>query len=324
MEPTVSAFIVNYNTRMLLERCLQSIFSAGEGPEVEVFVADNNSSDGSVNMVEKRFPQVYLIRYPHNVGYTRAINPILPMATGKYCLLIHPDTELLPDTLCRLVDFLESNPQAGIVGGNLFYPDGTPNPCEVLWPGFKNDLVSFGVKAVSRLPGGQRLLGAHNPVEWSHKKTEQVPAVWNACMMVRRGVLEKLGYLDEGFFYGSSDWDLCKRAADAGWLSYYLETAKMIHHERQSFVSPDGIQDEIKYKVDGWYTAPKRYQDRYVFLRKHCDSAELLGVTAIYAIENFLRLGLILVSSLLGKVPSSTRTFHVKACLRTIQTILTA
>ena len=99
MTPTVSIFIVNYNTRDLLEQCLKSIFETKGDHTVEVFVADNNSTDGSPDMIEKKFPIVSLTRYFQNVGYCKAINPLLSLGKGNYYLFLHPDLELMPNTI---------------------------------------------------------------------------------------------------------------------------------------------------------------------------------------------------------------------------------
>jgi len=321
---SVSVFIVNYNTCRLLERCLKSIFDTKGDLAIEVCVADNGSTDGSPEMVELRFPDVSLKKYSENVGYTKALNPLLPWANGQYYMFLHPDLEILPKTLERFVDFFQSNPRVGIVGGNLYYPDGTPNPCEILWPGFRNDLRCFAVRVFRRLPGGVRIVRDHNPMEWSHKFTSQVPSVWNACMMVRREVFEEVGYLDENFFVWAADWDLCKRAADAGWWTYYLHPATAIHHERQSFVEQDTIRDEIRYKVDGWYSAAMQIKDRHAFMKKHLSPVSAYGVKAIYLMENVLRLWLILCNLVFQRATSKEVSFQLMACLQTIQTILKA
>lgn len=322
--PQVSIFIVNYNTRDLLIKCLESIFDTKGDIVVDIFVADNNSNDGSPEMVKARFPQIFLSRYSENMGFTRAINPLLPVAKGKYYLLLHPDVEILPNTLMRLVEFLECEPQAGIAGANLYYADGTPNPCEVLWPGFKNDLLCFAVRLFHRLPGAKKLIGSYDPREWSHEATCQVTSVWNACMMVRREVFEAIGYFDENFFYASADWDLCKRANEAGWGVYYIHPATAIHHERQSFAKEEVIRDEVKYKVDGWHSSAWQYKDRYVFLKKHCSPASVYGVKTIYVVENLFRLWLILVNLLILRNSFRKASWQLRACLETIHTILKA
>ncbi len=324
MTPTISIFIVNYNTCSLLEQCLRSIFDTKGDLSIEVFVADNNSTDGSPEMVKAKFPQVLLTRYSQNVGFTKAINPLLPLANGKYYLLLHPDLELQLNTLYQFVEFFESHPQAGIVGGNLYYVDGTPNPCEILFPGFKNDLLCFAVRLFNRLPGGRRLVREHNPMEWSHQSTSQVSWVWNACMMVRREVFDRVSCFDEDFFVWYADWDLCKRAADAGWGVYYLYPAIAIHHERQSFAEEDTIRDEVLYKVDGWYSAAQQIQDRHIFLKKHGRAASIYGVKTINIAENALRLWMIVGNLLFQKATFKEASFQLRACLQTIQAILKA
>ena len=324
MTPTLSVFIVNYNTCWLLEQCLKSIFDTRDNLSVEVFIADNNSTDSSVEMVKARFPQVFLTRYSENMGFTGAINPLLREARGKYYLLLHPDVEMLPNTLHRLVGFLESKAEAGIVGANLFYPDDTPNPCEIVFPGFRNDLLCFVWRVLKRSPVRGRLLGDHNPIEWSHKSTAKVNWVWNACMMVRREVFEGVGCFDEDFFVWYADWDLCKRATDVGWSVYYLHPAIAIHHERHSFAKEEIISDEIRYKVDGWSSAAQQMKDRWIFLRKHSSPASIYGIKTVYIVENLLRPWLIFGNFLLRRTIFKEASFQLKACLQTIQTILKA
>jgi len=324
MPSSISAFIVNYNTWTFLEQCLKALFDTKGSLSVEAFVADNNSTDGSSEKIKARFPDVSLIRYSENVGYTRAVNPLLPLAKGEYYLLLHPDLEVLPNTLKQFVEFFEEHPQAGILGGNLYYPDGTPNPSEVLFPNFRNELLCFALRVFRKLPGGGRLVGDHNPVEWSRRSTSQVNWVWNACMMVRREVFESIGYFDEDFFVWYADWDLCKRAADAGWDVFYLRPAIAIHHERHSFGKEDIIREEVRYKVDGWFSAAGQIQDRYVFLRKYSSKASMCGVKTINIAENGFRLLLILGNLLLQRTVYKQALFQLRACFQTIQSIAKA
>jgi GT2 family glycosyltransferase len=323
MATKISTFIVNYNTCALLEQCLRAVSENKGDITIEVFIADNHSTDGSPEMVEAEFPEISVTRYRRNMGYTRAINSVLPLGKGEYYLLLHPDVDILPNTLLRFIEFFESHPKSGILGGNLYYPDGIPNPCEILFPSFKNNILSFAIRLFKKLPGGRRLMRV-NPMEWSHKSTARVNWVWNACMMVRREVFEKIGYFDEDFFVWYADWDLCKRATDAGWSVHYLHSATAIHHERQSFAKEDIVEDEVRYKVDGWYSAPRQIWDRYVFLRKHSGSAPTYGVKITNIAENALRLWLIFWGLLFGKATCKETSFRVRACLQTIQAILKA
>jgi GT2 family glycosyltransferase len=324
MIPSISIFIVNYNTRELLERCLTSIFATKGDLDLEVFVADNNSTDGSPDMVESVFPDVSVTRYSQNMGFTKAINPLLPLGNGEYYLLLHPDLEILPLTFKQFLMFFKSHPQVGIVGGNLYYPDGTPNACEILFPSFKNDLLCFAVRLFRRLPCGGRLLGDYNPLEWSHKSTSKVNWVWNACMMVRKQVFASIGHFDEDFFVWYADWDLCKRATDAGWDVYYLRPAAAIHLERHSFSEEDNIAIDVRYKVEGWHSAPRMIQDRHRFLKKHTSPGSVFGVKIIDMVQNALRFWLILGNLVFRKIIFKEASFQLRACLQTIQAILKA
>lgn len=322
MAPRLSIFIVNYNTRDLLEKCLQSIFETKGGLSVEVLIGDNNSSDGSGEMVANLFPQVKLTAFHQNVGYTRAMNTLLATAKGEYFFLLHPDVELLPGSLQAFLNFFSRHRRAGILGGNLYYPDGTPNPCEILFPGFRNDLKCFVRRLLLHLPSVTGLPGESNPLEWSHEKTCQVNWVWNACMMVRREVFDKIGLFDENFFVWFADWDFCKRATDAGWAVYYLDSPKALHYERQS---PTQLgMKEVIYKVDGTYSAPRMYSDRYQFLRKHCHGTEILGMKSLHLFEYASRVGVALTEGMMGHVPVQKTSSYIKLLLKTVKTILRA
>lgn len=320
--PDISVFIVSYNTSGLLENCLSSIFSCSPQVSLEVFVVDNHSTDDTLQMIEMNFPGVNVVSLPQNMGFTKAINYLLPMGSGNYYLILHPDVVVFPETLLQLLAFFEDRKSAGILGANLQYPDGTPNACEILFPSLKNDLICFAVRLFRKLPAGNLLLGKdYNPLEWSRKSTSKVNWVWDACMMVRKAVFEDIGYFDEDFFVWYADWDFCKRASDMGWQIYYVLPAKAVHYEFQSFDDSTLPSEYVRYKVDGWQSASVMIPDRYTFVRKHC-SESLPGIKAIDLFQNTLRGGLILVKTLIEGPPSlSAVSRAMKAYLKNIRAI---
>lgn len=143
-------------------------------------------------------------------------------------------------------------------------------------------------------------------------------------MMVRREVLEQIGYFDEDFFVWYADWDLCKRATDVGWQVYYLREATAIHHERRSFDKDSIHSDEIRYKIDGWYSAASQIQDRYLFLKKHSGRASMYGTKLINTAENALRILLILAGAASRGITRKEVSFRIRTCFQTIQAILKA
>ena len=121
----LSIIIVNWNTRDLLAQCLQSIYDTVSDLDVDNIVVDNASSDGSVAMVQERFPQTHVIANARNVGFVRANNQALARCQGRYVLLLNSDTRVLPGSLDKTVRFMDEHPHAGIAGVRLLNSDGT-------------------------------------------------------------------------------------------------------------------------------------------------------------------------------------------------------
>ena len=134
----LSIIIVNYNVKFYLEQCLESVRRASRGMQVEVFVVDNLSTDGSVEYLRGRFPEVTFIAHQENVGFARANNQAIRLSKGRYVLLLNPDTIVGEETLARCVEFMEEHSEAGGVGVHMLNANGTfapesrrglPTPC---------------------------------------------------------------------------------------------------------------------------------------------------------------------------------------------------
>ena len=121
----LSIIIVNYKVKDLLDNCLKSIFDNSENINLDVIVVDNNSQDGSLEMIKTKYPQVNLIAHPENSGFAKANNQAIKRATGDYILLLNPDTEIYPDSINRMAAFLEKNHRTAMVGPKIFNTDGT-------------------------------------------------------------------------------------------------------------------------------------------------------------------------------------------------------
>ena len=124
----LSVIIVNYNVKFYLEQCLESVRRASKGLQVEVFVVDNLSTDGSIAYLRNRFPEVIFIENRENVGFARANNQAIRQSKGKYVLLLNPDTFVGEDTLASFVEFMEAHPEAGGAGAHMLNVDGTFAP----------------------------------------------------------------------------------------------------------------------------------------------------------------------------------------------------
>jgi GT2 family glycosyltransferase len=224
---TVSTLIVTYNVRDYLLDTLRAYYETC-GPEAEVIVVDNASTDGSAEAVTERFPRARLVRLEQNVGFGRANNRGLELSHSDFVLVMNPDVVVRPGCVNALRRFLIEHPDVGAVGPRLQRPDGRldlaarrafPTPAAAF----------FRFTGLSRLfPRSARFnrynLGAR-PVE----STQEIDAGTAACLMVRRAAIDKVGFFDPDFFMFGEDLDLCYRLKQSGWKIFYVPAAVAIH-----------------------------------------------------------------------------------------------
>jgi len=224
----LSIIIVNWNTRDLLAQCLQSVYETVQGLECEIFVVDNASSDGSAAMVRERFPCVRLVENWENVGFARANNQAIRESTGRYVVLLNPDTVVKPGALEALVPFMDTHPQAGAGGARLLNPDGTlqtscypaPTLSREFWRLFHLDAYW--------------LYAHYDMASWGLDRPREVDVLQGACLILRREALDQVGLLDEDYFIYTEEVDLCQRLRHQGWKAYWLPQAAVVHYGGQS------------------------------------------------------------------------------------------
>ncbi len=252
----ISVIIVNYNVREFLNNALISLFKALEGYSAEVFVVDNASDDGSVELIQKNYPEVILITNSVNVGFAGANNQALRRAKGKYILLLNPDTVVQEETFKKLIEFFSTHSDAGMAGCKILNPDGTLQlPCRrsfpTPWTAFTK---TFGL---STLFPRSKLFAKYNLTYLDPDSTYEVDAISGSFMMITREVYEKIGGLDETFFMYGEDLDWCYRVQQSGSKVYYVPTTSIIHYKGESTKRSD--IDELKV----FYHAMR------LFVRKH-------------------------------------------------------
>ncbi len=232
--------IVNYNTRDLLRRCLETVF-ASEGVSFRLCVVDNASTDGSAAMVARDFPQVHLIANEVNLGYPAANNQGLramgfergQRGEARYALLLNPDTELPPDALAKMTAFLDAHPEAGVAGPRLVRPDGSLDlACRRAFP--SPEVSFYRLTGLSRLFPRSRRFGRYNLTYLPEDETAEVDSVVGAYMQVRAAAIEQVGLLDESFFMYGEDLDWAFRIKAAGWKVYYYPEVTVLHVKRAS------------------------------------------------------------------------------------------
>jgi GT2 family glycosyltransferase len=232
----LSIIIVSWNTCELLRRCLKSlkteIESANIEKDVEVFVIDNSSADGSDAMVKEEFPWVKFEGNATNRGFAAANNQALKLCTGKYVLLLNPDTEVFPGSILQLVEFLDTHQKAGVVAPQLINSDGTVQPSCRQFPTFQNMLYEF--IGLSRLFPHSPKFRQYKMLDWKHDDEREVDQPQGACLLIRREIVDSIGMLDEGYFMLFEEVDWCYRIKQKGWQIWFTPRAKVLHHYGQS------------------------------------------------------------------------------------------
>ncbi len=225
----LSIIIVSYEVRELVGRCLDSLHPA---LQLEVFVVDNASKDGTAEFVRDCFPGVHLIANSDNRGFAAANNQALEHAAGRYLMLLNPDTEVKPGALETLVSFMDLHPRAGICGPQLCYADGTRQQSAFGFPTLAQvylDLFPSNWR-VQR----SRINGRYPTALYERGQPFRVDHPLGAAFLVRRTVAEQVGFLDERFYIYCEEIDWALRIRAAGWESWCVPGAVIVHHEARS------------------------------------------------------------------------------------------
>jgi GT2 family glycosyltransferase len=229
----VSVIIVNYNVKHFLEQALYSVQKASKNLQVEIIVVDNDSSDGSAQWVKEHFPDIEIIPNKENVGYARANNQAMKIASGRYFLILNPDTILQEDTIDTLVRFLDENSDVGAVGPKIIFPNGVFDyTCR---RGFPTPWVSFSkLSGLSRLFPKSAFFSKYNLTYVDPDVALDVDALMGACMMISREAYRVVGGFDEEYFMYGEDIDWCYRISKAGWRVHYHPATQIIHYKGES------------------------------------------------------------------------------------------
>ena len=229
----LTVVIVNYNVKYFLEQCLHSVYKALQNNSGEIIVVDNNSADGSVRMIKERFPDVLLIANTTNLGFARANNQAIKRASGRYILLLNPDTVVQEDTLFRCVDYMDSHTDVGCMGVKMidgkgrFLPESKralPTP----------SIAFYKVFGISALFPRSREFGKYHLGYLDKDKIHEVDIISGAFMFMRKIALEKTGLLDEDFFMYGEDIDLSYRFKLCGYRNIYFPLTTIIHYKGES------------------------------------------------------------------------------------------
>lgn len=265
----LSIIIVSYNTADFLKECIWSIKKNTKNLNYEIIVVDNASSDNSLDMLKKNFPDVIVIKSRENFGFSKANNLGVKKSKGRYVLFLNPDTVVYKDSLLGMVKFMDEQKDTGAATCKLVIPGGRFD--DAAHRGFPNPWNSFSYfSGFSKLFPKSRLFGGYNLGWMDLSKTHEIDACAGAFMVVRREAGEKIGWWDEDYFFYGEDLEFCFRLKEEGWKIYFVPSISVLHYKGVS----GGIKKisnrittanlETKKRVTNW-----RFDAMKIFYRKH-------------------------------------------------------
>ncbi len=232
----VSVIIVNYNTLKLTKNTIDSVIEKTKGINCEIILVDNASTDGSLEFFEKEYSNsINFIKNSENLGFGRANNKGIEIAKGKYIFLLNSDTLLINNAIKLLFDFMEENSNCGACGGNLFNIDLNPVHSFIAEKPYISLKTEFNVYLNFIQKLRYRILKKRNDFNYKSKPIE-VGCITGADLMIRKEILDRIGYFDEDFFMYSEECELEYRIAKQGYKIISVPTAKIIHLEGKSTV----------------------------------------------------------------------------------------
>ncbi|MFT6165676.1 MAG: GT2 family glycosyltransferase [Vicingaceae bacterium] len=229
----LSVIIVNYNVQYFLENCLNSVYNSSKDIEFEVIVVDNNSVDGSLEMLKEKFPQTIVIANKDNKGFSKANNQAIKIAKGEYVVLLNPDTLVEENTFKLCCNFMDATPNSGGLGVKML--DGKGNFLPESKRGLPTPAVAFyKIFGLSSLFPKSEKFGQYHLGHLSKDENHEIEILSGAFMMMRKSVLDEIGLLDESFFMYGEDIDLSYRITQAGYSNHYLSETQIIHYKGES------------------------------------------------------------------------------------------
>lgn len=291
----LSVIIVNYNVKNFLALCLDSVQKALKDISAEIYVIDNDSNDGSLEMVAKKFPLIKAINTGANLGFSKANNIALKQAKGRYVLLLNPDTVVQEDTFSKVIDFMDQNPQFGALGTKMI--DGSGNYLPESKRGFPSISASLcKMLGTHKLFPNSKSLNKYYLGHLSADRMNSIDVLTGAFLLVRKEVLEQVGFLDEQFFMYGEDIDFSYRIKQQGHQIVYYPDSTIIHYKGESTK-----KSSLNY-IKIFYGA------MIIFLKKHFSNSSFFLVWFL-KLSIYLKGGMSWVSRLVSKILHATTDF---------------
>lgn len=223
----LSMIVVSWESAGDLPQCLKAVFESRMQFDYEVLVIDNASSDGSEGLIRNDFPKVRLFENRRNRGFARAANQGLTCSKGDYLLLMNPDVILKAGAVGKMVEYLETHPDIGVLAPQMLFPDGTIQPSCREFPSYQ--ALLWEMTGLSKLFPQHRILGRWKMGYFDHATEREVDQPMASCLLLRRKVIDGVGLMDEDFPLYFNDVDWCYRMIKTGVRIVFYPEAQGVH-----------------------------------------------------------------------------------------------
>ncbi len=271
----VSIILVSYNTKDLTINCLKSVYEKTKELDFEIIVVDNNSQDGSVEMLEEEFPNIKLIKNKENKGFGSANNIAIKQAEGKYIFLLNTDTILDNNAIKIFFDFMEKeeNQNAGACGGNLYDENSNRIHSSGKLPSIKRiAFTSIGLNLIFK--NFYKKTFCTDDAKEVNKVTK-TGFITGADLFLRKSVIDKTGSFDEDFFMYYEDSELQYRIQKSGYLIYIVPNARIYHLTKTPKTSTIDLVKKLR-------------KNEYLYFKKTGGYFAYIAVKILYTIRAFL------------------------------------
>jgi len=223
----LSVIIINYNTPRMTIKAIETFKKNVEDFNFEIILIDNNSQE-KISTEDVDRLQVKLIQNSKNLGFAKAVNQGMEVSAGDFVLLLNSDVLVKNNSVKQMMDYLENNSMAGIVGPLFYYPNGQHQPSAGKFPSLSREVIRFSM--IGKIFFGGTVIYNNFFAIKFFKQPSEVDWLSGGCMLVRRQVIKQIGLLDENYFFGIEDFDYCLRAKKVGWKIMFLPSAEIIHY----------------------------------------------------------------------------------------------
>ncbi len=272
----VSIIVISYNTKKYTKKCLESIYQKTKDIDFDIFVVDNNSSDGSQEMIKYNFPQIKLIENEQNVGFGCANNQAIKLSKAKYVFLLNPDTILLNNAIRILYYFINSkgNKGVGCCGGDIFDQNMLPTISHGHFPTLKHIIFEFGLSKIFK---SYFINNISDGIANYGYKIKNVQYISGSAMLIRKEALDRIGLFDEDFFLYYEETEICYRIVKSGYRIMLVPQAKIIHYTSKSV---EKINNEKKITF--------QTTSKYLFFKKSYGIVQAKIAVLLYIIKYLL------------------------------------